>query len=59
MTKIMTQIQKVYLDKNHEGTGLGLYLCKPISTAPRGHIWCDAGDHGVGTRIAIILPGEG
>ena len=45
--------------KERKGTGIGLYLCKHIITAHGGHIWCDAGAHGVGTRIAITLPGEG
>jgi signal transduction histidine kinase len=45
--------------KERKGTGIGLYLCQHIITAHRGHIWCDAGDNGVGTRIAISLPGEG
>jgi two-component system, NtrC family, sensor histidine kinase KinB len=44
--------------KERKGTGIGLYLCKHIITAHGGHIWCDAGEHGVGTCIAIILPGE-
>ena len=45
--------------KERKGTGIGLYLCKHIITAHGGHIWCDAGAHGVGTCIAITLPGEG
>jgi NtrC-family two-component system sensor histidine kinase KinB len=45
--------------KDRKGTGIGLYLCKHIITAHGGTIWCDAGEHGVGTRIAIILPGVG
>jgi NtrC-family two-component system sensor histidine kinase KinB len=44
--------------KERKGTGIGLYLCKHIITAHGGHIWCDAGEHGVGTCIAITLPGE-
>ena len=45
--------------KERKGTGIGLYLCKHIITAHGGHIWCDTGDNGVGTRLAITLPGEG
>jgi two-component system, NtrC family, sensor histidine kinase KinB len=45
--------------KDRKGTGIGLYLCQHSITAHGGHIWCDAGEHGVGTRIAVILPGEG
>jgi NtrC-family two-component system sensor histidine kinase KinB len=45
--------------KERKGTGIGLYLCKHIITAHGGSIWCDAGEHGVGTRLAITLPGEG
>jgi NtrC-family two-component system sensor histidine kinase KinB len=45
--------------KDRKGTGIGLYLCKHIITAHDGHIWCDAGEGGVGTRIAITLPSIG
>jgi NtrC-family two-component system sensor histidine kinase KinB len=44
--------------KERKGTGIGLYLCKHIITAHGGHIWCDAGAHGIGTRLALTLPGE-
>jgi two-component system, NtrC family, sensor histidine kinase KinB len=44
--------------KDRKGTGIGLYLCKYIITAHGGTIWCDAGEHGVGTRLALTLPGE-
>jgi NtrC-family two-component system sensor histidine kinase KinB len=44
--------------KERKGTGIGLYLCKHIVTAHGGHIWCEAGEHGVGTRLALTLPGE-
>jgi NtrC-family two-component system sensor histidine kinase KinB len=44
--------------KDRKGTGIGLYLCKHIITAHGGTIWCDAGVNGVGTRLAITLPGE-
>jgi NtrC-family two-component system sensor histidine kinase KinB len=43
--------------KERKGTGVGLYLCQHIVTAHGGHIRCDAGEHSVGTRIAITLPG--
>ena len=42
-----------------QDTDLVLYLCKHIIIAHGGHIWCDAGAHGIGTRIALTLPGEG
>ena len=44
--------------KERKGTGIGLYLCKHIITAHGGAIWCDAGEHGIGTCLALTLPGE-
>lgn len=43
--------------KERTGTGVGLYLCKHSITAHGEHIWRDAGEDSVGTRIAITLPG--
>ena len=45
--------------KERKGTGINLYLCKHIITAHGGHIWCNAGEHSVGTRIALALPSAG
>jgi NtrC-family two-component system sensor histidine kinase KinB len=44
--------------KEPRGTGIGLYLCKHIIQAHGGNIRCDAGDGGVGTRVAFTLPRE-
>jgi NtrC-family two-component system sensor histidine kinase KinB len=38
------------------GTGIGLYLCREIIKAHGGTIRCEAGDGGIGTRVAISLP---
>jgi NtrC-family two-component system sensor histidine kinase KinB len=40
------------------GAGIGLYLCRQIVGAHAGSIWCEAGEHGGGTRIAIELDAE-
>jgi NtrC-family two-component system sensor histidine kinase KinB len=42
--------------KRARGTGIGLYLCREIVKAHGGSIRCEAGEGGVGTRIALLLP---
>ena len=41
------------------GAGIGLYLCCQIIEAHGGSIWCEPGNDGRGTRIAILLRAEG
>jgi two-component system, NtrC family, sensor histidine kinase KinB len=38
-----------------QGAGFGLYLCRQIVEAHGDTIWCEAGDHGRGTRIVVEL----
>jgi NtrC-family two-component system sensor histidine kinase KinB len=45
--------------KDHTGTSIDLSPCPHISTTHGGTIWCDAGKHGVGTRLALPLPSAG
>jgi NtrC-family two-component system sensor histidine kinase KinB len=40
------------------GAGIGLYLCSQIVEAHGGTIWCEPGDSGHGTRIALLLKSE-
>jgi two-component system, NtrC family, sensor histidine kinase KinB len=42
--------------KTVRGTGIGLYLCREIIKAHQGAILCEAGENGIGTRIAFTLP---
>jgi NtrC-family two-component system sensor histidine kinase KinB len=43
-------------DGSVRGTGIGLYLCREIVKAHGGSIRCEAGEGGVGTRVAFSLP---
>jgi len=38
-----------------QGAGFGLYLCRQIVEAHGDTIWCEAGDHGRGTRMVVEL----
>ena len=40
------------------GAGIGLHLCRQIIEAHSGSIWCEPGDDGQGTRIAMLLRAE-
>jgi hypothetical protein len=39
--------------------GLGLDGRTPIIPVHDGNLWCDAGAHGVGMRLAVTFSGEG
>ena len=43
-------------DDGVRGTGIGLYLCREILLAHGGAIWCEPGENGIGTRVALCLP---
>ena len=45
------------LDRTHEGTGLGLALCKSLVELHKGHIELES-EEGQGTTIALYLPQE-
>jgi signal transduction histidine kinase len=38
-----------------QGAGFGLYRCRQIVEAHGDAIWCEAGDHGRGTRMVVEL----
>jgi two-component system, NtrC family, sensor histidine kinase KinB len=43
-------------DEGVRGSGIGLYLSRQIVEAHGGRIWCEAGEGGSGTVIALTLP---
>jgi signal transduction histidine kinase len=40
----------------HQGSGLGLFICKGIVERHGGKIWCDSAGRGQGTTMAFQLP---
>jgi hypothetical protein len=57
MKKLFRPFEQIesFLTKNHEGTGLGLKLCKDIVALHGGRIWAES-TPGEGSRFVFVIP---
>ena len=53
--EIFHLFRRIDLEKNYEGTGIGLPICKRIIESLGGKIWIDSGTQ-AGTRVNFTLP---
>jgi PAS domain S-box-containing protein len=53
--KIFNVFQRLLSNKTHEGTGIGLALCKKIVEAHNGTIYAES-EEGIGSRFILHLP---
>ena len=42
--------------RKHEGTGIGLSLCRELTELHEGRIWAESGGEGCGTTMCVWLP---
>jgi light-regulated signal transduction histidine kinase (bacteriophytochrome) len=53
--QIFEVFQRLHSQKNFEGTGIGLAICKKVAASHRGEIFAE-GEPGIGVTFTLILP---
>ena len=55
-SEFLPQLFTKFATKSHEGTGLGLYICRNIVEAHGGRIWAENNADGIGATVSFTLP---
>ena len=55
-SEFLPQLFTKFATKSHEGTGLGLFICRNIVEAHGGRIWAENNADGIGATVSFTLP---
>ena len=55
-SEFLPQLFTKFATKSHEGTGLGLYICRNIVEVHGGRIWAENNADGIGATVSFTLP---